>query len=73
LRLLNNPVAMGADIQNGIEVWETWAPSWRTSVSASPTSRRVLKLSSVFSALLSRISQTLAGRLSRGLCHCHGS
>lgn len=24
LRLLNNPVAMGADVQNGREVWETW-------------------------------------------------
>jgi len=24
LRLLNNSVAMGADVQTGIEVWETW-------------------------------------------------
>jgi toxin-antitoxin system PIN domain toxin len=24
LRLLNNPLAMGADVQTGIEVWETW-------------------------------------------------
>ncbi len=24
LRLLNNPVAMGADVQSGSEVWETW-------------------------------------------------
>ena len=24
LRLLNNPVVMGADVQSGIEAWETW-------------------------------------------------
>jgi uncharacterized protein len=24
LRLLNNPVAMGADVQSGNEAWETW-------------------------------------------------
>ena len=24
LRLLNNPAAMGADVQNGTEAWETW-------------------------------------------------
>jgi uncharacterized protein len=24
LRLLNNPTAMAADVQSGVEVWETW-------------------------------------------------
>jgi uncharacterized protein len=46
LRLLNNPVVMGADVQSGSEAWKTWDELLADQRSASTTRRRALRSTS---------------------------
>src|SRR4029077_3707732 len=50
LRLLNNPIAMGADVQSGLRLGKLGTRSSGTSVSASRTRRKVSSSTSALSA-----------------------